>query len=89
MGRHAKPDEPTADGLPPVTRVAQEKTRPEPVAIAAAAQAVLAALVTLGWVTWDDTTIATIGTAVGIVGAAIITLVARSKVTPVSDPKLK
>lgn len=64
-----------------------ETARPEPVAIASAAQAVLAALVTLGWVTLDDTTISTIATAVGVVGAAIITIVARSKVTPVSDPK--
>lgn len=88
MGRHAKPDEPTANGITPVTAVAQQTRRPEPVAIAAAAQAVLAALVTLGWVTLDDTTIRTIATAIGVVIAGVITLIARSKVTPVSDPQL-
>lgn len=79
-GRHAKPE----DEPQPVDDVAP-KGRPEPVAIAAAAQAVLAALVTFGWVALDDTTISAIATAIGVIGATVITLIARSKVTPVSD----
>lgn len=60
--------------------------RPEPVAIAAVAQAVLALLVTLGWVNLDDTKIAAIGTVVALVAATSITLFTRARVTPVSDP---
>lgn len=62
--------------------------RPEPVAIASAIQAVLAAAVTIGWVQLDDTTLATIATAVAGVVSLVLTLIARSKVTPVSDPRV-
>lgn len=87
MGRHSKPDEaPTVKGLVPVAEMAH-KRRPEPVAIAAAAQAVLAAAVAIGWITWDDTTVSTVATAAGVIATVVIALVARSKVTPVSDPK--
>lgn len=81
MGAHSKLEEIPAESA--------HTGRPEPVAIAAAAQAVLAALVTLGWLTLDNTTIQTIATAFGMIAAAVITLIARSRVTPVSDPKLK
>lgn len=60
--------------------------RPEPVAIAAAVQAVLAALVTLGWVQLDDARISAIGTVVALVAAVYVTVTARSAVTPISNP---
>jgi len=77
MGAHSKPE----DAQSPVDESAHTR-RPEPVAIAAAAQAVLAALVAIGWVTLDNTTIQTLATAVGVIAATIITLIARSKVKP-------
>lgn len=55
-------------------------------AIAAAVQAVLAALVTVGWVQLDDAQLASIGTVVAIVAASAITLAARRRVTPVTNP---
>ena len=64
-----------------------EGGRPEPVAIAAVVQAVLAALVTLGWLQLDDTTIAALGTVVAAFVGATVTLSARRRVTPVADPK--
>lgn len=60
--------------------------RPEPVAIAAAVQAVLAALVTVGWVQLDDAKLSAIGTVVAIVIGTSITLAARRRVTPVVNP---
>lgn len=60
--------------------------RPEPVAIAAAVQAVLAALVTVGWVQLDDAQLASIGTVVAIVAGTAVTLAARRRVTPVASP---
>lgn len=76
MARHAKAE--------PETSV-----RPEPVAIAGAIQAVLAALVTLGWLNLDDATQSIIATAVAGVLSLITTYVARKKVTPVSDPRIE
>ena len=61
--------------------------RPEPIAIAAAIQGVLAALVAVGWITVDDTTVNAIGTVVAAIAAGVITVTARSKVTPLSDPR--
>lgn len=81
MGRHALPDD---DPRPATTTPA----RPEPVAIAAAVQAVLAAIVTIGWVQLDDATIATLATVIAGAVSVGITIYTRSKVTPVSDPKL-
>lgn len=86
MGRHSLTEEPDEIAESPA-EVAQPR-RPEPVAIAAAAQAVLAAAVTIGWVTLDDQAIAIIGTAVAAVISVVFTWFARSRVTPVSDPKL-
>lgn len=60
--------------------------RPEPVAVAAAVQAVLAALVTLGWVNLDNTTAAAIGTVAAALVAAVVTHRARRQVTPTADP---
>lgn len=60
--------------------------RPEPVAIATAVQAVLAALVTIGWVNLDDTTVASLGTVLAAVVAAIVARRARAAVTPVAAP---
>lgn len=71
MGRHSSPAE----------------ARPEPVAIAAAAQAVLAALVTVGWLQLDDATIASVATGIAAILSVVLTLIARSRVTPVSDPR--
>ena len=65
-----------------------QSTRPEPVAIAAAVQAVLAAIVTIGWVQLDDATIATIATVIAGAVSVVLTIYTRSKVTPVSNPKL-
>jgi hypothetical protein len=56
------------------------------VAIATAVQAVLAALVTIGWVNLDDTTVASLGTVLAAVVAAIVARRARAAVTPVSAP---
>jgi hypothetical protein len=82
MGEHSLPDDttPTVDTRTP---------RPEPVAIAAAVQAVLAAIVTIGWVQLDDATIATIATVIAGAVSVILTLYTRSKVTPVPGQKLK
>jgi hypothetical protein len=87
MGRHAVPDD--ADDVSEVVPADAEPVRgarPEPVAIAAAAQAVLAALVALGWANLDDATINIIGTAIAAVLSVVFTWIARSRVTPVSDP---
>jgi len=92
MGRHSliEPDgeESHADS-PPVPAEAPTGSRPEPVAIASAAQAVIAAGVTVGWVTLDDQSIQIIVTAVGAIAALVFTFIARSKVTPISDPVLR
>lgn len=93
MGRHSlvEPDgEESVTDSPPVTVPAETPTgsRPEPVAIAAAAQAVIAAGVTVGWVTLDDQSIQIIVTAIGAIAAMVFTFIARSKVTPVRDPIL-
>ena len=61
--------------------------RPEPVVYANLVQAVLAALVTLGWINIDSTVIDAIGTVVAAVLAGAITLGVRSQVTPVTDPQ--
>lgn len=81
MGDHSLPDDTTPAATTP--------PHPEPVAIAAAVQAVLAALVVLGWAQLDDTTIATIGTVIAGAVSVILTLYTRSKVTPVPGQKLK
>lgn len=56
-------------------------------AVAAAVQAVLAALVTLGWLQLDDRTIAALGTVIAAFVGTTVTLAARRRVTPVADPK--
>lgn len=94
MGRHSlvEPDgeESVADSAPESTPAeAPTRSRPEPVAIASAAQAVIAAGVTVGWVTLDDQSIQIIVTAVGAIAALVFTFIARSKVTPINDPVLK
>lgn len=90
MGRHSwvGPDGESEEDSLPVTppAVASNASRPEPVAIAAAAQAVIAAGVTVGWVTLDDQSISIICTAVGAIAALVFTFIARSQVTPVKDP---
>lgn len=63
-----------------------QNTSPGPVVTAATVQAVLAAIVTLGWVQLDDATVATIATAIAAVIAAVTTWLARSRVTPVANP---
>lgn len=93
MGRHSlvEPDgeESVPDSAPvTITAVAPTGSRPEPVAIAAAAQAVIAAGVTVGWVTLDDQSIQIVVTAVGAIAALVFTFIARAKVTPVRDPIL-
>lgn len=60
--------------------------RPEPVAIATAVQAVLAAIVTIGWVNLDDATVASIGTVLAAIVAAIVARQTRAAVTPVAAP---
>lgn len=80
MGEHSLPDDTPANTTTP---------RPEPVAIAAAVQAVLAAIVTIGWVQLDDATIATIGTVIAGAISVALTIYTRSKVSPVSGAKLK
>lgn len=67
----------------------QSSVRPEPVAIAAAIQAVLAAVVTLGWLQLDNAAQSIVTTAVAAVISLIATLVARKKVTPVADPRIE
>lgn len=74
MGEHSLPE----------SNNTEPTTRPEPVAIAAAVQAVLAAIVTIGWVQLDDSTIATIATVIAGAVSVAITILTRSKVTPVS-----
>ena len=59
---------------------------PGPVVTAATVQAVLAALVTLGWVQLDNSAVAAIATAIAAVIAAVTTWLARSRVTPVANP---
>lgn len=82
MGRHSMEGPDTE--ITPVE--AAQSRRPEPVAIAAAVQAVLAAGVTIGWVTLDDATVNTICTVIAGAASLMCTAIARSKVTPVSDP---
>lgn len=92
MGRHSliEPDgEESVTDSPPVPADAPTASRPEPVAIAAAAQAVIAAGVTVGWVSLDDQSIQIIVTAVGAIAALVFTFIARSKVTPIKDPVLE
>lgn len=95
MGRHSlvEPDgeESVADSAaePTPAEAPTAGSRPEPVAIAAAAQAVIAAGVTVGWVTLDDQSIQIIVTAVGAIAALVFTFIARSKVTPINDPVLR
>lgn len=48
----------------------------------------LAAIVTIGWLQLDDATIATLATVIAGAVSVGITIYTRSKVTPVSDPKL-
>jgi hypothetical protein len=60
--------------------------RPEPVAVAAAVQAVLAALVTLGWLNLDDNGVAAVGTVAAALVAALVTRSARAAVTPTAAP---
>jgi len=86
----ASTDAATADTAPADSAPAASAPtgpRPEPVSIASAVQAVLAAAVTLGWLNLDSVTVATIGTVVAAVIAAVTTLIARSRVTPVKDPR--
>lgn len=61
--------------------------RPEPVALVDFARLVLAAAVTVGWVRLDDAQTATVGTAAAAVLWAVLTWIARSLVTPNSDPR--
>lgn len=93
MGRHRAPEpeiEPTPapDPVPaPVAEEAPPSRRPGPVAVAAAIQSVLAVLVTLGWLRLDDETIATVATVAAGAVVLVVTLIARSKVTPVAAPR--
>jgi hypothetical protein len=94
MGRHSlvEPDgEKSVADSAPVSTSAEAPTgsRPEPVAIAAAAQAVISAGVTIGWVALDDQSIQIIVTAVGAIAALVFTFIARSQVTPIKDPVLR
>jgi hypothetical protein len=50
---------------------------------------VIAAGVTVGWVSLDDQSIQIIVTAVGAIAALVFTFIARSKVTPIDDPVLR
>lgn len=87
MGRHSVPDDDAdVSEVVPADAAPVRGARPEPVAVAAAAQAVLAALVALGWANLDDTTINIIGTAIAALLSLIFTWIARSRVTPVADP---
>lgn len=61
--------------------------QPQPVLTAAAVQAVLAALVTLGWLHLDNAALAALATAIAAVVAAVTALLARSKVTPTASPR--
>lgn len=60
--------------------------RPEPVALIDAAKLVVSALVAAGWIVLDDATIATVGSAAGLLLFLILTVVTRAQVTPISDP---
>jgi hypothetical protein len=55
----------------------------EPVLIAHAVSVILAAVVSLGWLTIPDTSIDLIGTAVWLVVSTVAAVIARGKVTPV------
>jgi hypothetical protein len=54
----------------------------EPAAYAEAVRLVIAALVGVGWITLDDSLIQSIVTAVGALASIVLTVVVRSKVTP-------
>lgn len=81
----ARPPEPapaTVVSPPPATA-----RQPQPVLTAAAIQAVLAAVVTIGWVRLDDTTTSTLATVLAGVLALVSAFIARGKVTPVASPR--
>ena len=65
-----------------------DSSTPEPVAIAAAVQAVLVAAAALGWTYLDDVRIAAVTTAVATVGTVAAVLVARGRVRAIrpTDP---
>ncbi len=58
----------------------------EPAAFAEFVRAVLAALVGVGWVTIDDTTINTVVSVVGLLASFVLTHFVRKNVMPVTDP---
>lgn len=59
---------------------------PGPVVTAATVQAILAALVTLGWVSLDNVGQATVATGIAALLAVVATGWARARVTPVRNP---
>jgi hypothetical protein len=56
----------------------------EPVAMAEVLRAVIVVLVSLGWITLDNNTVNIIASALGVVLSWALTLLARSKVTPIA-----
>jgi FtsH-binding integral membrane protein len=56
----------------------------EPVAYTELARAVIVVLVSLGWITLDNTTVNVVASSVGLVLSWALTLYARSRVTPVT-----
>ncbi len=57
-------------------------TSREPAAYAEAVRLAIAALVGLGWITIDDSTVNAIVTAVGALMSIVLTVVVRANVTP-------
>ncbi|PKW15912.1 hypothetical protein [Saccharopolyspora spinosa] len=74
-GRHAM-NQPTG---PP--------TQTEPAAIAEAVRIILIALVGAGWLTLDDTTLASIVSVVGVLASVALTWWTRRKVTSLAAPR--
>lgn len=58
----------------------------EPAAYAEAVRLAIAALVALGWITVNDSTVNAIVTAVGALMSIVLTVVVRANVTPVASP---
>lgn len=65
-----------SDAPPPEPKVG------EPVAIAQLVTVLLGAAVTAGWIQLDDSLLQLAITAIGLVGAVVATIIARSKVSP-------
>lgn len=66
---------------------AETNSAPGPVVTAATIQALLAVAVTIGWVTLDDNTVKTTATALAVLIAVVTTWFARSRVTPIANPR--